>query len=60
MERQKVLTMLKSVADTTNRTYDSAWKHWYTFAALRDKEPFLVGGNQSRADEDELLAFISQ
>lgn len=50
--------MLKAVADSTDRTYASAWGHWPRFRRLRERQPFLTGGAAEAEDEDDLLTFL--
>ena len=57
VEKDKLRVMLKAAADSTNKTYDSAWRQWVNFSKVRGKTPLLTGGGNETMEEDELLTF---
>ena len=57
VEGDKLRVMLKAAADSTNKTYDSAWRQWVNFSKVRGKTPLLTGGGNETMEEDELLTF---
>ena len=49
----------ESIAPSSNKTYETAWRDWKVFCDIRGELPVIVGGHttESRADADRLLQF---
>ena len=60
LRREAEALILDSLADSTARSYNSAWEKWLLFCRLRNRQPFLEGLTQAERaqDEDELLLFM--
>ena len=59
LERLKVTLMVKSVAEGTNKTYSTGWRHWVEYRKGREKDPFLVGAEGEFQDEEEILNYVA-